>query len=203
MTISVEDLCNMALNRIRYSPPIGSIFEGSIASRIALQIYGQTRDNIFGTADWPFLRRDVALGLPIKTAPAGGYGVVAWNPNTNPPPPWRYSYTYPDLCIEIRSLLPTPIFIPVFTPHFTRFVTAQDSASGEKVVLTNLYNPLAVITGQVNDPNEWKDSNFTEALVDALAVQFEKHVPEGDVNRIQLAERDAGQAAAIASQRRG
>lgn len=203
MTVSVEDLCNTALARIRYSPPIGSIYEGSIASRIALQFYGQTRDNLFGEKDWPFLRRQVSLGAPIKTAPPGGYGTTAWDPNTNPPPPWVYMYTYPDACIEIRSLLPTPIFIPVFTPNFTRFVTAQDSVSGEKVVLTNLYLPLAVMTGQVNDPNEWKDSNFTEALIDALAVQFEKHVPEGDVNKIQLAERDAGQSMEIASQRRG
>ncbi len=203
MTISVEDLCNQALVRIRYTPPIGSIYEGSIASRIALQIYGQTRDNLFGVRDWPFLRRQVALGLPIKTAPAGGYGAGAWNPSISPPPPWIYEYTYPDNCIEIRSLLPTPIFIPVFTPGFTRFVTAQDSVSGEKVVLTNLFRPLAVMTGQVNDPNEWKDSNFTEALVDALAVQFEKHTGEGDVNKIQLAERDAAQATEVASQRRG
>ena len=200
---TITDLCNMALTRIKYPTPIGSPYEGSVASRIALQIYAQTRDNLFGEKDWPFLRRVVSLGNPIKTAPPGGYGDVAWNPAVNPPIPWIAEFTYPSQCIEIRSLRPTPVFIPEFTPFFTRFVTAYDTVLQAKVVLTNLLAPVAVISGQVLDPNEWQDSNFTEALVDALAVQFEKHFGDGDVNKVQLAERDAQLSTAVAEQRRG
>ena len=201
--ITVEDLCNMALTRVRYSPPIGSIYEGSMASRIALQVYGQTRDNLFGEKDWPFLRREVSLGDPIKTAPPGGYGSSPWNPNINPPPPWIYEYTYPDDCIEIRALRPTPIFIPEFAPNFTRFVTAQDTVLGAKVVLTNMAAPLAIITGRVVNPNEWQDSNFTEALIDALAVQFQKHFGDGDPNKAVLMEKEAQVSTSVAEQRRG
>lgn len=200
---AVEDLCNLALRRIRYPTPIGSIYEGSVASRVALEIYGQTRDALFGEKDWPFLRREVSLGAPTKTAPPGGYGITPWNPLTNPAPPWIFQFTYPTMCIEIRSLRPTPIFIPEFTPFYTRFVTAYDPTISAKVVLTNLNNPLAIITGQVLNPNEWQDSNFTEALIDALAVQFEKHFGDGDPNKINLAERDAQIAANQAEARRG
>lgn len=200
---TVADLCNLALTRIRYPVPIGNLYDGSRAARIALQVYGQTRDNIFGERDWPFLRREVSLGAPIKTAPPGGYGAAPWNPALNPPPPWIYEYSYPTTCIEIRSVRPTPIFIPEFTPFFTRFVTAYDTGLAAKVVLTNLASPLAIITGQVLNPDEWLDSNFTEALVDALAVQFEKHFGDGDVNKIGLAERDAAQAQDLAQARRG
>lgn len=200
---AVEDLLNLALRRIRYPTPIGSIFEGSVAARVALEIYGQTRDNLFGEKDWPFLRREVSLGAPIKTAPAGGYGITPWNPATNPPPPWIYEFAYPPMTIEIRALRPTPIFIPEFTPFYTRFVTAYDTLLSAKVVLTNLNTPLAVITGQVLNPNEWQDSNFTEALIDALAVQFEKHFGDGDPNKINLAERDAQISTNQAEARRG
>mgnify|MGYP001604790202 CR=1 FL=1 len=200
---SVADLCNLALTRIRFPTPIGDMWEGSRASRIALQVYGQTRDDLFGLKDWPFLRREVSLGAPIKTAPPGGYGVTPWNPATNPPPPWIWEFSYPADCIEIRALRPTPILIPEFTPFFTRFVTAYDTDLSAKVVLTNLSMPLAVITGRVLNPEEWQDSNFTEALVDALAVQFEKHFGDGDVNKIGLAERDAQMSTNAAEQRRG
>ena len=200
---AVEDLCNNALRRIRYPTPIGSIYEGSVASRVALEIYGQCRDNLFGEKDWPFLRREVSLGAPIKTAPPGGYGVTPWNPATNPPPPWIFEFAYPSMCIEIRSLRPTPIFIPEFTPFYSRFVTAYDTLLSQKVVLTNLLNPLAVISGQVLNPDEWQDSNFTEAMIDALAVQFEKHFGDGDPNKINLAERDAQISTNQAEARRG
>lgn len=202
MAITIEDLINQALSRIRYAVPVGSIFEGSVASRAALQVYGQTRDALFNAKDWDHLRTEVSLGAPVKTAPPGGYGTTPWDPINNPPPPWVYSYNYPDLCVQIRSLRPLPIFIPEFTPQFIRFVTAYDTVSGTKVVLTNAYQPLAVITGQINDPNEWRDAAFTEALIDALAVQLEKHVSD-DANKVMLAEKDAAQAEAIADGRRG
>lgn len=200
MTTAV-DIVNLALTRIKYTTPIGSFFEGSTASRVAVQVYAQTRDALFSSKDWEFLRKEVSLGNPVKTAPAGGYGATPWDPTTNPVVPWIYEYFYPADCIEIRSLRPTPVFIPEFAPQFTRFVTAFDSPN--KVVLTNLYQPLANITARVVDPDEWQDAMFTETLIDALAVQFEKHFGDGDPNKINLAERDTAQAMAVADTRRG
>lgn len=203
MAVTPEDLLNTALRRVGYSSPIGSIFEGSSASRAALEFYSQTRDNIFGVADWQFLRQQVSLGAPLKTAPPGGYPPGrAWNPVTDPPVPWVYSYAYPADCIEIRSLRPTSVLIPEFTPMFTRFTTADDTVSHTKIVLTNLSNAQAVITGRIVDPNQWNDSNFTEALIDALAVQFQKWLP-ADPNKIQMAEADTDKAVTIAQARPG
>lgn len=203
MTVTPEDLLNTALRRVGYSTPIGSIYEGSAASRAALEFYGQTRDDLFGSADWMFLRQQVSLGAPLKTAPPGGYPPGrAWNPVTDPPVPWVYSYAYPDSCIEIRSLRPTSVLIPEFTPMFTRFTTADDTVSHAKVVLTNLANANAVITGRIVDPNQWQDSNFTEAFIDALAVRFQKWL-DADINRIAMGEGDTDKAKTTAQARPG
>lgn len=199
----VVDLWNLALSRIKYQgAPVGSPYEGSMAARVGLQIYSQTRDSLFASADWDFLTKEVALGAPTKTAPAGGYGSTPWNPTTNPQIPWWFQYDYPTSCIQIRSLRPTPILLPEFAPMYTRFVVASDAVTSDKVVLTNAYSPIAVFTAQVNDPAEWQDAIFTEALIDALAVQFEKRFGQ-DLNSVQLAERDAVQTAMLADQRMG
>lgn len=203
MTVSVEDLLNMALVRSGYSVRIGSIFEGSAASRAGLEFYAQTRDSLFGAADWRFLRQQVSLGDPIKTAPPGGYPPSRpWNPATDPIQPWIFEYTYPANCIEIRSLRPGSVVIPEFTPNFTRFTTADDTSLGAKVVLTNLPSAIANITGRVTDPDAWQDSNFTEALIDELASQFQKWLPL-DPNRIQMAEGDTQKAINTAQDRPG
>ena len=77
--------------------PIGTIWEGSPASRVALEVYGQTRDALLNNEDWPFARRAVGLAL-LKTAPVGGYAGLPWT-NAYPPPQWIYEYAYPDACI--------------------------------------------------------------------------------------------------------
>lgn len=203
MAVSVEDLLNMALVRSGYTVRVGSIYEGSAASRAGLEFYSQTRDNIFGSEDWRFLRQQISLGAPLKTAPPGGYPPTrAWNPNTDPEIPWLYEYAYPANCIEIRSIRSSAVVIPEFTPMFTRFTTADDTITLAKVVLTNLPNAMANITGRVTDPNAWQDSNFSEALIDALAVQYQKWLPL-DPNKIQMSEGDTQRAIAIAQDRPG
>lgn len=203
MAVSIEDLLNMALVRSGYPTRIGSIFEGSAAARAGLEFYSQTRDDLFGARDWRFLRQQVSLGAPLKTAPPGGYPPGrAWNPATDPEMPWVYEYAYPANCIEIRSLRPSSVLIPEFTPMFTRFTTADDTSSHTKIVLTNLPNAIANITGRITDPNTWQDSNFSEALIDALAAQFQKWLP-ADPNKIQMAEADTQRAIEIAQDRPG
>lgn len=203
MTVSVEDLLNMALMRSGYPTRIGNIYEGSAASRAGLEFYSQTRDDLFGQKDWRFLRQQVSLGAPLKTAPPGGYPPGrAWNATTDPEMPWVFEYSYPANCIEIRSLRPSSVLIPEFTPTFTRFTTADDAITQTKVVLTNLAGAIANITGRVTDPTEWNDSNFTEALVDALAAQYQKWLP-ADPNKIQMAEADTQRAIEVAQDRPG
>jgi hypothetical protein len=173
MYFSVAQICNAALHRIGYETEIGYLYEGSTAARIALAVYGQTRDALLRSKDWPFARQSAALAL-LKTAPPGGYGYG--NPWTSayPPAPWIYEYAYPAACLEMRSVRPTPVLMPEYDPVPNIFVIADDTAiqpAPAKVVLTNLRNALAVFTGQVTDMTQWEPM-FTEALVEALARRF-------------------------------
>ncbi len=61
MAIGVEDLVNQALREIGYPKPIQDIYEGSRASKAALDIYFQSRDELLDAHDWPFARRNRAL----------------------------------------------------------------------------------------------------------------------------------------------
>jgi hypothetical protein len=199
MATSVEDLLNQALRAIGYPTPIGSIYEGSRASRIGVEIYGQTRDELLRTGNWPFARQAVAL-VALKTAPVGGYGASNWT-NAYPPPPWVYEYAYPTACLDIRSVRPVPIMIPEMNPVTHRFIVASDpSVEPSKVVLTNLGNAQAVITAQVTDPTAW-ESSFSQALIDALALQFQQALSPGDAEKMRAAQ--AAQADAEAETRRG
>jgi hypothetical protein len=171
MPTAVEDLCNEALRRINYPTPIGYIMEGSRASRVAVQLYGQTRDDLLRGSDWDFARQAVGLAL-LKTAPVSGYSATPWT-TAFPPPPWIYEYAYPAGCLMIRSVRPVPVVIPEFDPQPNIFVLGNDASLSPpaRVILTNLGGAQAVYTGQVTDPNQW-NSSFQEALVEALARRF-------------------------------
>src|SRR5687768_489967 len=107
---TVSDVANLALKRIGYALRVGSLYEGSKAANHFLDIYGQTRDELLRQNDWHFAERNVAATV-LKTAPAGGYFDTAWDPATNPPVPWGYSYTYPTDCLKVRALKPAPGFL--------------------------------------------------------------------------------------------
>ena len=174
MTTSIttpEGIINLSLGRIKYPYRIGSIFEGSKASKAALDIYGQTRDDLFRTADWPFARRDAQLAL-INEAPVGGYvPPTTWNPTDYPPLPWRFQYTYPSDSLRVRSVRPVDVFLVNYDPREHRFtVTNDDSVSpAQKTLLTNV-GPIVVATysGRLTDPTTF-DADFTEAFAEALA----------------------------------
>ncbi len=170
MATTVEQLVNQSLRRIGYQTEIGYIFEGSVAARAALTVYGQTRDDLLRSKDWPFARQTVAMTL-LKTAPVGGYVYPTYWTTAYPPAPWIYEYAYPAGCLAMRSVRPTPVLIPEYDPSPNIFVVADDTAlmpAPAKVVLTNLANALAVYTGQVTDMTQWEPM-FTEAMVEALA----------------------------------
>jgi len=202
MVLAVEDILNAALRRVKYPTPIGSIYEGSRASRIALDYYGQIRDAVLRERDWGFARQTVSLGAALKTAPAGGYGSTPWSAVNNPPLPWGYEYAYPMSCIMVRSVRPTPVALPERNVFPNIFVVGSDTASGSLVVLTNLLNAQATITGRVTNPAAWNDAGFLDALIEALAVEFERQFAQ-EQNPVQTADRDAEGATMIADMRRG
>jgi hypothetical protein len=194
---AVEDILNMALRRVGNRVPIGYIYEGSRASRVGLEIYGQTRDSLLRDGEWDFSRRTTALTL-LKTAPAGGYGVLTWAP-TYPQPPWTYEYSYPVDCLKVRSIRTAPIFLPVYDPRPNVFSIGNDNQENPnlKVILTDAPNALATYSAQVTAPTLWEPA-FMEALIEALGRRFAEAAaldPALVKEREEMAER-AGQMAA-------
>jgi hypothetical protein len=114
---TVADIVNLALTRIGYRLRISNLYDGSEASQAALNIYGQTRDDLMRDGEWQFCQRNVVATL-LRSAPVGGYwpGGSAWDAATNPPLPWLYAYAYPGDCLKVRVLKPSTGFLVNMTP---------------------------------------------------------------------------------------
>lgn len=188
---SPADVVNAALARVGYKQFVGNLHDGSMASQVALQIYGQTRDDMLKGGDWDFASRTATLAL-IKSAPVGGYipGFTPWDPVTYPPLGYRYEYGYPADCLEVRSVRPTPIFVTNADPRPWPFRISNDNnyMPARRVVLTNLGDAVAVYTGRVVDLTTMP-VDFVQALVETLAE------PMG----VALNAMDAAKAAAVES----
>lgn len=167
---SPADLANNALVRMGYKLRVGNLYDGSNAAKKILDVYAQTRDEMLRAFDWQFAQRNVVLTL-LKSAPAGGYiPPTVWNPATNPPLPWLFSYSYPSDCLKIRLVKSTPLFVPNFDPQPNQPSVANDNSftPPQRVILSNLPNAVMVYTGQITDPATW-DVGFTEAFAASLS----------------------------------
>lgn len=172
MTVSLqspEDVVNAALTRIGYKMRITNMFDGSLAANAALNIYGQTRDELLRQSDWAFAQRNLVLTL-LKSAPVGGYipGVTTWS-SAYPPIPWLYEYTYPADCLKVRAVKYIPMFVPNFDPQPHPFGLDNDNSytPAVKVILSNVPGAFLVYTGRVTDPTTW-EADFSEAMAAAL-----------------------------------
>lgn len=192
---SPVDLVNQALAEIDYSPLVGDLYEGSPASIVALQVYGQTRDDLLRAHNWPFSRRTKLLTL-LKSAlvpPAD-----TWTEDM-PVPPWRFEYEYPEDCLEIRCLRPDPVQFEggdSYEPGPILFQVASDFASAaamtaQKVVLSDLEFALAIYTARITDLDQWEPL-ATSAFVDELARVFAAKKP--DLLRAKAADAEASAA---------
>ena len=166
-----------------------------------MEIYGQTRDDLLRSRDWPFARQATGLTL-LKTAPVSGYGVTPWN-SSFPPPPWIYEYAYPAGCLYVRAVRPTPAVIPEMAPRPNIFVVADDPslATPAQVILTNLVNAQAVFTGQVTNISAMEPM-FIEGLIAALALKFQEALSP-DANAVKDRATEAQVEVAMADERRG
>ena len=198
MALSPEHVVNMALRRIGYPIPVGYLLEGSPAARVAVELYGQTRDELMRAADWDFARQSAVLVL-LKTSPVGGYGWANPWSSIFPPVPWNFEYAYPTGCLMVRSVRTTPTLLNVYDPQPNIFTLADDpSVTPSKVILSNLANAVAVFTGRITDPAQWNDS-FTEALVAALATRLQAALnpePNADKERMEQEVQAGGMAIA-------
>jgi hypothetical protein len=193
---SPADVINVALVRLGYKDRIGNLYEGSMPSKAALDIYAQTRDELLRQFDWEFAEGNVSLTL-LKQAPSGGYiPPVTWT-TAYPPVPWLYEYELPTDYIKIRAIKPTPLFLFNADPQPYRFSLANDNSytPAKRVLLCNVADALLVYTRQVTDPATW-EADFVEAFSSALARRLAPILANADMLRIEAA--DEAQSTAIA-----
>lgn len=185
---SPADVANLSLARIGWKGKrIGSLLEGSMASKLILDVFSQTRDAILETTDWDFAERNVDMTL-LKQAPPGGYiPPNVWNPTQYPALPWLYSYAYSQTdIIKVRAIRNQPIFVMDFDPQPIPFQVANDNTymPAQKVILCNVPSAILVYTGQITDFTVW-ETDAIEALAAALARRIAPSLANMDAEKIE------------------
>ena len=180
MATEAADIVNRALAEISAGPYVTDMYDGSPQARVALRVYGQTRDELLRSKVWPFARRSLMLTV-LKRAtvpPPLVLSVNNWS-SAQPPPPWLWEYAWPSDCLELRYIRLPPFAVTGgdanVEPAPILFTIANDTPAGGgsavKVILCNIPFALAHYTARVTEPDAW-EAIFTEALVDALAKKF-------------------------------
>lgn len=197
---SVEQLVNQAFDRIGYPEYIGNIYEGTKQSRIALNVYAETRDKLLRNGDWGFSERTVALTL-LKQAPPAYIPPMAWS-TAYPPLPWMFEYAYPTDCLKVRAVKPVTMFVPNFDPQPHVFDTPNDYSltPPAKVIVCNVPDAVMIYTGQVTDPGTW-EPDFVETVIAALARLLGPSLTNMDVAKMEAS--DEASAKAKAEQEQG
>ena len=215
MASSVEQIVNEALIAIGYRKRIGDINEGSEASIAALELYGQTRDEILRAQDWPFARAaGVALTLLKGPPPPGGYNPGQPWSNIYPSPPWLYEYAYPSDCLDLLALRGPPRMLPVLDPKPQVWRIDNDlnplvsgnppvaSGPAQKVILAHVKGALATYRRQVTNPLLF-EPGFTATLIEALGKKLMPILMPGSAQQEQARAQEVGVVAQLADQHRG
>lgn len=168
------DAINAALVRIGFRQQIGDLRDGSEAANHALNIFGQTRDDMLRSSDWDFAQGTIEMELQ-KEAPAAGYFPPnTWNADDYPPLPWKFQYAYPGDCLKVRAVKPPPFFLPNFNPQPNRFSVINDASDDASIraIACNVPPPgIVIYTRRVTNPALWA-VDFTEALIDELGARL-------------------------------
>lgn len=168
--MSIEAICNQSLDLIGYKKHISSVWEGSKASRIALNAWAETRDAMLSAMQPDWAKKDAAVTV-LKTAPAF-YDVSAPWTTAFPDMPWRYEYSIPADCLVPLALKSRPFTLPVWRPRYERFRIKTDTAY---TLLGNDPAPVLTYVWRVLDPAMWHEE-FTEAMIEMLAKKFQRLV---------------------------
>ena len=102
----------------------------------------------------------------------------------------------------MRSVKPTPLFVINFDPSANEFAIVDDTSytPSQKVICCNVPNSLCVYTRQETNPILW-DSNFTEALIDALGERLALALPQSaDAAKLSASAGQADEAVATMMQ---
>ena len=150
---SPEDIVNAVLARIGYKLRVGNMLEGSPASKLFLDIYGQTRDELLRSGDWGFAEK-ITTGTVTGSAPS----------------PWTYQYQYPSDCLKLKQVIPTTYTSDTNNPvpQLFRIGSGIANSASIEAIWSQTQTASLVYTSQVTDPTKWEPM-FTEALISALA----------------------------------
>jgi hypothetical protein len=191
---TVEDICNYALKLAGFSHRIGSIWEGSEASKAFLDLYSTVRDELLRQFDYAFAERIVGLTL-LKSAPKTGYiPPITWS-SAYPPLPWLYQYSYPTDCLKVRAVKTTPIQVPNFDPQPIIFSIINDNSytTPVKCLVCNIPYAVLTYTGQVTNPSAWEPL-FISTLAEELARRVGPVLGKVDQNKASAEKLDTEEA---------
>jgi hypothetical protein len=157
---TVEGICNAALDLIGYKRHIGSVWEGTIAARVALNAFASTRDEVLAARPWPFTRAIVPL---VQTSASA-------------PPPWSYTYDYPNQAIAVLDVYGA---VSDLDPKPSRWMPVYIGAA--RAILTDFALAQATITDRALNIPEWP-ADFALAVTARLASRMERALTEGQGN---------------------
>ncbi len=173
------DLVNRALEQIGAQTTIFGFppDDNSPAAQAAAVLYAPAVDMVLREGSWDFARKTAILTL-LKTANVPP--VDTWDA-TQPVPPWRFEYLYPDDCLYLRYLRPNPVGFrggDGYEPVPVTYTLASDIldvlppglTNPVKVILTDLESALGIYT--IQPPESAWDAIFQEAVVRTLASSF-------------------------------
>jgi hypothetical protein len=172
--MTIDAVCNQALDTIGYKRHVGSIWDGSPAARVLLDAYQTTRDALFTALrpDWSVW--DDPL-VPSKSAPPYYDEQTVWT-QAYPDLPWRYEYPLPALCLVPLAIKPRTSSVPVWRPRAMPF--RVKAASGAYTMLGNDPSPILTCVHSVHETAVWGD-DFTAAVVDALSKRIARALVGG------------------------
>jgi hypothetical protein len=180
--MTIEGVCNQALDLIGYRRHITNIWDGSKAARIALNTWAETRDALLSKQQPRWAKRDDQLIL-LRSAPEFHYTEVDWTP-AYPDLPWLYEYDTPVGCLVPLQVKPRLVVLPNWRPRPVSFRTKQNNTDHKYTILTNQVNAVLTCIYSVHDPDEW-DAEFTEAMIQVLARKFQVGMGERQPQRQQ------------------
>ena len=201
MTSPISDpsgVINLALAKIGYPQRIGSLYDGTLAAKKALDVYAQERDTLLAEGEWDFCERTVS-GTLLKQAP-GSYIVTPWT-TAYPSLPWQFEYAYPADALKIRTVKRAPVILPNFDPRYNRFSVDNDAGftPPQKVILCNVPGAIIVYAGQVTNPVQWTPG-FLDAFSDRLGKALAPALRDLNAAKLAAAE-EQGDTVEAASER--
>lgn len=191
--MTIETIVNNALDQMGYSRHIGSIYEGTPTARVALDLWGQTRDSLLNRMEPDWARKDAKL-VQNKVAPAvsgstAQYDLIPWS-NIYPPLPWLYEYLSPSDCVKPLQVKPSVLTLPIWKPRAIPFRHVIDTV---ETILTNEPNAILIYTARVLDPDLWQN-DFTDMMIQLLAQKMQAEFAKHPVQQQQRGQENADAA---------